>query len=108
VWGYFTYNTTITLSAFDSSDSLLAQATSAFGSNLVGGDGDPGSTPNEFLQVATSLAIAKLVIEGDPLGSTFALDDLSARFQPPVVPEPGTLLLLAAGAGLLRYRRSRR
>ena len=77
---------------------------SAFNSNL-GLSGEPGSTPNEFLSVASANGIARVTIAGDPLGNSFALDDLALTS----VPEPSTLILIASGlAGLLGWRSVRR
>ena len=61
--GFFTYAEPLTLSAFDSSNNLLASVTSAFSSNL-GTAGDPGSSPNEFL-LASIAGISSVTITGD-------------------------------------------
>lgn len=102
---HFTYLAPLTLSAYDANGSLLAAVFSTFSSNMAL-SGDPGSIPGELLQVASMGGFTKLVIEGDPLGGTFAMDDVAAT----PVPEPGGTLSLFAvgGAGLFILRRSGR
>lgn len=103
VGGFFTYLTPLTLHAFDASDILVGTASSAFSSNIAL-NGDPGSAPNEFLQITSVIPIARLEIVGDPLGFSFTLDDFTGTPQTAIA-EPSALLLLAAGlAGALRYR----
>jgi len=101
--GYFTYLTPIALQAFDPGNNVVASATSLFSSNLAL-SGDPGSLPNELLQVAYASGIARVTITGDALGSSFTLDDLSAQ----VIPEPVSALLVAAGCFLLAALKRRR
>jgi hypothetical protein len=98
--GYFTYSVPLTLYAYDASNTLLTSITSAYFSNLAL-SGDPGSTPNEFLQVVSAQGISRVVIEGDVLGGSFTVDDLTATS----VPEPGSLMLLAAGGVALALKR---
>jgi hypothetical protein len=64
--GYFTYEEPLTLDAYDSSSDLVDSAASDFSSNdaLFG---DPGSSPNEFLQVSFANGISSVTITGDPL-----------------------------------------
>jgi hypothetical protein len=76
VGGYFTYLSPVTITAYDASNTVVGTATSAFSSNLAL-SGDPGSSPNEFLQVSFTGGISKITIAGDPAGSSFALDDLT-------------------------------
>jgi hypothetical protein len=103
VGGYFDYAMPLTLQAYDSGDNLLGSVTSAFSANL-GLSGDPGSTPNEFLQLSFASGISKLVITGDPSGGSFTLDDLTVTTSTQV-PEPGTLGLLGAGViAMTRFR----
>ena len=98
VGGFFTYALPLTLTAFDDSNDSLGTATSRFSSNLAL-SGDPGSAPNEFLTIALGGGIRSVTILGDPLGGTFALDDLTVTPAPEatLVPEPSTLLLLVTG-----------
>lgn len=94
VAGFFTYLVPITLIAFDALNNLVAMDTSDFLSN-VALSGDPGSSPNEVLQVAFAGGIKTVVIQGDLVGSSFVLDDLT--FNPLAVPEPPVFLLFASG-----------
>ena len=107
VGGYFTYLARLAVSAYDAADNRVAWVTSNYGSNLAL-SGDVGSAANELLEVVDSSArIRRVVIAGDPFGGSFALDDLMFSREVPVsgVPEPSTLLLVAAGlVGLARRR----
>lgn len=99
VGGYFTYAVPLTLSFYDALNNLKGTANSAFSSNMAL-SGDPGSSPNEFLSFAWAPGISKAVITGDPGGTSFVMDDLTAT----PVPEPGTLLLLGSGVlGVVGY-----
>lgn len=106
VAGYFTYLTQVTLSAYDSSLNLVASDVSDFLTNLAL-SGDAGSTPNELLGVSSATGISRIVITGDPSGSSFVMDDLTVTTSQVVtVPEPGTIhLLLAAAAAAAIGRR---
>lgn len=105
--GYFTYRTALTLTAFDSSSLVVDSVSSAFSSNL---GTDPGTVPNEFLQLLFAGGISSLTIAGDPSGFSFVLDDvtISPLDRATAVPEPGTISLLAGGVALLLRRRLRR
>jgi hypothetical protein len=95
--GYFTYVEPLTLAGFDSTDSEVASATSAFSSNdaLFG---DPGSSPNEFIQISYAAGMSSVSITGDPSGGSFVMDDVTyARAQ-----EPNSFAVVLIGAaGLL-------
>jgi len=93
VGGFFTYSVPLTFSAFDATNDLLGTVSSAFAENLAL-SGDPGSSPNEFLNLAFAGGISRVTITGDPAGASFTLDDLTFR----AVPEPSTLLLLLASS----------
>lgn len=103
--GYFTYLEPLTLNGLDSSDSEVASAASAFNSNdaLFG---DPGSNPNEFIDLSYVSGMSSVTITGDPLGGSFTMDDISYTSA---VPEPDFLSLLIAGMAALfaAYRRKR-
>jgi len=75
--GYFTYGHSLTLQAFDASNTPVASATSRF-SNNEALSGSTGSSPNEFLQVSFAGGISKVTITGDPAGGSFTLDDAAA------------------------------
>ena len=106
--GYFTYLTQLSLTAFDSGNNQVHQVFSLFNNNLacLAGppcSGDPGSSPNEFLQVAFAAGISSVSIAGDPAGGSFAMDA--------PVPEPSNLALVSIGfilaAAFLRHSLTR-
>ena len=105
VSAFFTYAMPLTLTAWDALDVALDDSTLSLYSTNAALSGDPGSAPNEFLQLAFA-GIAKLTISGDPGGGSFVLDDLSFTPKALPVPEPATAALTAiALAGLLARRR---
>jgi hypothetical protein len=75
--GYFTYSVPLTMQALDSSNNLLASATSAFSSNEAL-SGVSGSHPSELLQANASAGIYKIVIAGASQGTSFTVDDATA------------------------------
>ena len=94
---YFTYGSSVTLRAFDGAANLLTSITSDFSSNSAL-TGDAGSSPNEFLNIVVN-GIKRIVIEGDPSGGSFVVDDVvyeQASNGGGTTPEPGTLLLFLA------------
>jgi hypothetical protein len=102
--GYFTYLEPLTIDAFDASSILVASATSDFADNdaLFG---DPGSSPNEFIQVSFAGGISSVTITGDPLGGSFTLDNATISTGIPSAPEPGTRELLASVGILFAFLR---
>ncbi len=111
--GYFTYAEALSLDAFDAGSNLVASASSAFGSNMAL-SGDPGSSPDEFLDVTFATGISSVTITGDPAGGSFVLDDatITPIGGPESVPEPVTSVPLAiaaiALAAVFRRRRGAR
>jgi hypothetical protein len=102
--GYLTYLEPLTITAFDAHNDPLAEAFSSFSDNL-GTAGDPGSSPNEFLQVEFGSGIYSVSIEADPGGFSFTLDD--ASFQGiTTVPEPSTYMLLFTGLAILSIKKN--
>ena len=104
---YFTYLAPLTLEAFDASNNLLGSVNSAFSNNLacLAGppcSGDLGSNPNELLHLSFA-NMASVTIAGDPLGGSFAMDDVNVS-----VPEPPTILLLGIALGLSGIKLRRR
>ncbi len=103
--GYFTYLEPLTLAGFNASDLQVATASSAFSTNdaLFG---DPGSSPNEFIDVSFTGGISSVTITGDPAGFSFTLDDATISGSA-TVPETGTVfLLLTSTVGILTFRRT--
>ncbi|MCK6556081.1 PEP-CTERM sorting domain-containing protein [Candidatus Binatia bacterium] len=106
VSGYFTYNTALTLEAFsDTAGTISIGSISSLYNSNTAVSGDPGSSPNEFLQLLGLGPIGSVRITGAPTGGSFTMDDLSVD----PVPEPGTLILVGSGlAAVWRVRRGRR
>lgn len=111
--GFFNYIVPLTITAFDSGNSQVAQVFSSFSSNITSLP-DPGSSVNELIALNFAGGISKVTIAGDPAGYSFTLDDLTYTtldVQP--VPEPSTILLIISGipaivaAGVRKYRQSR-
>ena len=105
--GYFTYYEPLTIQAFDASNNQLASATSAYSINVACDPGpvclgDPGSSPNEFLSVASPGGISSVTITGDPAGASFVMDDITYT-----TPEPATSVSLIALVSLLAIGRKR-
>src|ERR1044071_12645 len=73
---FFTYVQAVTLTGFNLGLSPVSTATAAFGSKLAI-SGDPGSSPNELLEVTNAAGLSRVVIEGNPAGGSFVLDDAS-------------------------------
>jgi hypothetical protein len=94
--GYFTYVEPLTATGFNAADIEIASAVSAYSSNdaLFG---DPGSSPNEFIQISYAGGMSSVTITGDPGGGSFVMDDVSYAIASAGVPEPGTLSLMLAG-----------
>lgn len=98
--GYFTYSVPLTVDAFNVTSSVVASATSAF-SNNEALSGDPGSSPNEFLQVSFASGISDVTITGSLTGGSFVLDDATITTSVSTVPESSTLILAVIGAAML-------
>jgi hypothetical protein len=93
--GYFTYVERLTLAGFDAADTEVASAASVYSSNdaLFG---DPGSSPNELIQISYAAGMSSVTITGDPNGGSFVMDDITSTAA--AVPEPGSLASLIAGS----------
>jgi len=101
---YFTYLEPLTLTAFDAASNPVSSVASAYSTNdaLFG---DLGSSPNEFLQVSFAGGISSVVIAGDPLGTSFTMDDVTYTPASTPVPEPASFVfLLTAAAGMVAAR----
>jgi hypothetical protein len=91
--GYFTYSSALTITAFDSSNQIVATTNSAFSANYV----SSGNTPNELLQVSFAGGISDVSILGSPTGSSFFMDDVTIATPTSTTPEPSSgLLVLSA------------
>ena len=90
--GFFTYTVPLMMTAFDSAHSPVNSTTSAYSNNLAI-SGDPGSHPNEFLEVSFSGGISRITISGDQLGGSFVLDNATIG----QVPEPAASALVSLG-----------
>lgn len=109
--GYFTYTEPLTLQGVDSSSIQVASAASLF-SNNEALSGDPGSSPNELIQLMFAGGMSEVTITGDPAGGSFALDDASYADAASAVPEPSTALtsifaVIATVIGQIRYTKQR-
>ena len=104
--GYFTYAEPLTLQAFNASNSVIASGSSAF-SNNEALSGVPGSSPNEYLQVAFAGGISGIAITGDTGGGSFVLDDETIT-RSSNVPEPSSQCLLLWGCVILVALRTRK
>jgi hypothetical protein len=101
--GYFTYLEPLTLDAFSASDTEVATASSMFSDNdaLFG---DPGSSPNELINLSFTGGISSITITGDPLGGSFTMDNMTYTSA---VPEPSTFIapfVLVLGLVLFRNK----
>jgi hypothetical protein len=109
--GFFTYIEPLTMQGFGSSNNLLATSTSLFSKNLAclepPCEGDPGSSPNEFIQVNSPTGFSSVTIAGDPRGFSFALDNVTYSLaQTSSTPEPSSFLLFTGMPVLFLTRRT--
>lgn len=103
--GYFTYDSRLTLTAFDANGNQIGSLSSQFLSNLAL-SGAAGSKPNELLSFSAAGGIARIVIS---TSGSFALDDFRYNTTTAApVPEPATVSLLASGGLLLLGLRKKR
>jgi hypothetical protein len=110
---FFTYTVPLQLTAFSSSNVLVASVSSG-SSNNTALSGEPGTAPNEELQLSSAAGISRIVITGDLAGNSFVMDDITFNAAV-VVPEPGTIVcvlavlpLLSASVGRVAGKRGRK
>ena len=103
VGAFLTYVTPITLTAYDSLDNVLATVTSLYGNNGALA-GEPGSRPNEWLQLSlAATSITRVEFRGSATGTSFILGDLVVDAGgPSPVPEPHSLALVLGAMYLAR------
>lgn len=111
--GYFNYAVPLTLTAFTAVGQEIGTVSSAFSCDFAL-SGDPGSSPNEFLQILSPAGFSSVTITGATDGGSFTLDDATVT-SPTAVPEASTLtstglliLLGLAGAAVSLRRLARR
>ncbi len=103
---YFTYAAPLSLAAFNASNTQIGSVSSLF-SNNIGTAGDPGSSPNELLQVGSPTGISSVSITGASGGDgSFVMDDVTLTTAPSTVPEPGSLSLTLTVTGVSSAARS--
>jgi len=112
----FVDNTSPNLFAsFPVSSLPLPAETSALPETLTFGGGSPGQEQSLFWDRITLLAIDELPTsvvapavagDADPTGGPGGIPQLDSETEP--IPEPGTVLLVGAGAGLIAFSRRRR
>lgn len=73
---YFTYNSRVTIVAFDAGNNQVKSLSSQFTSNLAL-SGASGSAPNERLALTSQPAIARILISTEAAEGVFVLDDLT-------------------------------
>ncbi len=101
--GYFTYLEPLTLNGSNARNKQVASATSLFSNNLacLAGPpcpGDPGSTPNELIQLTFTGGMSSVTITADPAGGSFTLDDATYTTASTIsVPEPISVFLILIG-----------
>ena len=103
--GYFTYDSRLTITAFDDKGNQVGSLSSQFTNNLLL-SGIVGSRPNELLSLSSTTGISRIVISST---GSIVLDDLKYNTTvSAAVPEPATLSLLVGGGLLLFGRRKKR
>jgi large repetitive protein len=74
VSAFFTYSTGLTIKGYDSTNTLVATATSHFTNNQAL-SGAAGTSPNDSIQISYASGLSKIVITGSPSGGSFTMDD---------------------------------
>ena len=108
VGAFFTYSTPITLIGYDALNNVVGTVTSLYSENYV----SSGNPSNEFLSINYAPGISRLAILGEPLGTSYVMDDFTFKQitnEPkPIIPEPSTILLFSFGvAGIAGFIRKR-
>lgn len=106
VGGYFTYLLPVTITAYDSSGSIVDTVSSTYLSNMAL-SGESGSSPNELLQVAYAGGISWVEIAGDLLGGSFTMDDFGGTGGTSI-PDPATVLFLGTAMATMVFFRKKK
>ena len=100
--GFFTDTAPVTITAFDALLAPVATATSDFDRNTVV-QGEPGSAPNELIELTFAAGISSLTVQGAVNGMSFTLDDFTFIPRRPLVaaePPMAALFVLVAATVL--------
>jgi len=89
-FAFFTYTVQLELTAFDSTNVLVASTLSSSNNNTAL-SGNLGTAPNELLQLSSASGISRIVITGALSGNSFVMDDMTFSTTAGV-PEPGNAL----------------
>jgi hypothetical protein len=101
---YFTYDSRLTITAFDANGNQVGSLSSQFLNNLAL-SGVAGSNPNELLSLSSAAGIVRIVISTT---GSFVLDDLRYNALAAPVPEPATLALMLGGGAMFIGARRRK
>lgn len=109
---YYTYSQALTATAFDSLGNIVGSALSAYTNNMACLDGppcsgDPGSSPNEFIDLIFDSPFTHITIQGDPNGGSFTMDDTTFTAAAQTTPEASTFALSMVFLSLFFVRKIR-
>lgn len=105
--GRFTYDVPLVLTATGDDGKTVANATSTFSRNLAL-SGEPGSGPNELIAVRYADGISRVLIEGEPLGTSFTLSDAKVDLPAESDPQERAVMATLAAVALVAGRGRRK